>query len=135
MSQGTAQAHEKPSPHAYYVLSMLFLVLATSLIDRNILGILLEDIKRDLNVSDTQIGLLTGPAFAVTNALAGIPLARLADRWSRRSILAWGLAAWSVLTAFQGITRSFGALLLTRIGVGIGEASTGPSAHSLISDY
>ncbi|NRA09651.1 MAG: MFS transporter [Myxococcales bacterium] len=135
MSQVAAQLHEKPSPHAYYVLSMLFLVLAISLIDRNILGILLEDIKRDLDVSDTQIGLLTGPAFAVTNALAGIPLARLADRWSRRSILAWGLAAWSLLTAFQGVTRSFGTLLLTRIGVGIGEASTGPSAHSLISDY
>jgi MFS family permease len=114
---------------------MLFLVLATSLIDRNILGILLEDIKADLQISDTQIGWLTGPAFAVTNAIAGIPLARLADRWSRRGIVAWGLLAWSVLTALQGLTRTFGALLVTRIGVGIGEASTGPSAHSLISDY
>lgn len=126
---------EAPSAHAYYVLAMLFLVLATSLIDRNILGILLEDIKADLQISDTQLGLLTGPAFAVTNAIAGIPLARLADRWSRRGIVAWGLLAWSVLTALQGLTRTFGMLLLTRIGVGIGEASTGPSAHSLISDY
>ena len=126
---------EEPTAHAYYVLAMLFLVLAVSLIDRNILGILLEDIKADLNISDTQLGLLTGPAFAVTNAIAGIPLARLADRWSRRGIVAWGLLAWSVLTALQGLTRTFGMLLVTRIGVGVGEASTGPSAHSLISDY
>ncbi len=84
---------EAPSAHAYYVLAMLFLVLATSLIDRNILGILLPDIKADLQISDTQLGLLTGPAFAVTNAIAGIPLARLADRWSRRGIVAWGLLA------------------------------------------
>jgi predicted MFS family arabinose efflux permease len=133
--QEADEVSDAPSPHAYYVLFMLFLVIATSLIDRNILGILLEDIKQDLQVSDTQIGLLTGPAFAVTNAIAGIPLARLADRVSRRAILAWGLAAWSVLTAIQGLTRSFPALLMTRIGVGIGEASTGPAAHSLISDY
>jgi predicted MFS family arabinose efflux permease len=135
MTQRTPAPDEAPSAHAYYVLAMLFLVLATSLIDRNILGILLEDIKADLQISDTQLGLLTGPAFAVTNALAGIPLARLADRWSRRGIVAWGLLAWSVLTAVQGLTRTFGMLLVARIGVGIGEASTGPSAHSLISDY
>jgi len=135
MTQRTPAPDEAPSAHAYYVLAMLFMVLATSLIDRNILGILLEDIKADLQISDTQLGLLTGPAFAVTNAIAGIPLARLADRWSRRGIIAWGLLAWSALTALQGLTRTFGTLLLTRIGVGIGEASTGPSAHSLISDY
>ncbi len=135
MTQRTPAPDEAPSAHAYYVLAMLFLVLVTSLIDRNILGILLEDIKADLQISDTQIGLLTGPAFAVTNAIAGIPLARLADRWSRRGIIAWGLLAWSVLTAMQGLTRTFGTLFMTRVGVGIGEASTGPSAHSLISDY
>ncbi len=123
------------APGAYYMLSILFVVNVVSLIDRNILGILLDDIKRDLQISDTQIGLLVGLAFAMTNALAGIPLARLADRWSRRGIIAWGLAAWSVFTALQGVTRSFGTLLLTRVGVGIGEASAGPSAHSLISDY
>lgn len=135
MMQATTVPDQAPSGHAYYVLAMLFLVLASSLIDRNILGILLEDIKADLGVSDTQLGLLTGPAFAVTNAIAGIPLARLADRYSRRGIVAWGLLAWSILTALQGLTRTFGTLLVTRIGVGIGEASTGPSAHSLISDY
>jgi MFS family permease len=127
--------NDGPARGAYYMLSILFLVNVVSLIDRNILGILLEDIKRDLQISDTQIGLLVGPAFALTNALAGIPLARLADRWSRRSIISWGLAAWSAFTVLQGVMRSFGTLLLTRVGVGIGEASTGPSAHSLISDY
>jgi MFS family permease len=126
MTTTTREAGETPGPHAYYVLAMLFLVLATSLIDRNILGILLVDIKADLQISDTRIGLLTGPAFAITNAIAGIPLARMADRWSRRGIIAWGLLAWSVLTASQGLTRSFGALLVARIGVGIGEATTGP---------
>ena len=93
MTERTPELDEAPSSHAYYVLAMLFLVLATSLIDRNILGILIEDIKADLRISDTQIGLLTGPAFAVTNALAGIPLARLADRRSRVGIVAWGLLA------------------------------------------
>lgn len=134
-STAGAASEESASGHAYYVLAMLFLVLATSLIDRNILGILLVDIQRDLQISDTQIGLLAGPAFALTNAIAGIPLARMADRMSRRGIVAWGLLAWSVLTAMQGLTRSFGMLLLARVGVGIGEATTGPSAHSLISDY
>ena len=135
MTQRPPALDQAPGAYAYYVLSMLFLVLATSLIDRNVLGILLEDIKSELQISDTQLGLLTGPAFAVTNAIAGIPLARLADRWSRRDIVAWGLLSWSGLTALQGLTRTFGMLLVTRIGVGIGEASTGPSAHSLISDY
>jgi len=135
MAERTPEAEAAPGAYAYYVLAMLFLVLATSLIDRNVLGILLEDIKADLRISDTELGLLTGPAFAVTNAIAGIPLARMADRFSRRDIVAWGLLAWSALTAMQGLTRSFGALMVARIGVGIGEASTGPSAHSLISDY
>jgi MFS family permease len=132
---GHASDEAKASPHAPYVLAMLFLVLILSLIDRNILGILVDDIKDDLGISDTRFGLLTGPAFALTNAIAGLPFARLADRWSRRGIIAWGLFAWSVLTALQGVTRTFGTLLATRVGVGIGEATTGPSAHSLIADY
>jgi len=124
MTQSLPAQDEAPGAYAYYSLSMLFLVLATSLIDRNILGILREDIKADLQISDTQLGRLTGPAFAVTNAIAGIPLARLADRWSRWDIVASGLLAWSVLTALQGWTRTFAMLLVARIGVGIGEAST-----------
>ena len=97
--------HEGPpeaaseSWHAYYVLAALCTVLVFSLLDRNILSILLVDIQKELRASDTQMGFLAGMAFAVTNALAGIPLARLADRRSRRNIVALGLAAWSLLTA------------------------------------
>jgi predicted MFS family arabinose efflux permease len=81
------------------------------------------------------MGFLTGLSFALFNAIAGIPLARLADRHSRRTIIALGLVAWSILTAVQGSVRSYGMLALARIGVGVGEATTGPCAHSLISDY
>jgi predicted MFS family arabinose efflux permease len=112
----------------------LFLVLTFSLIDRNILSILLVDIKADFQASDTAMGFLTGLAFAVTNALAGLPLARLADRGSRTLIVTLGLAAWSALTALQGMAQSFAVLAAARIGVGIGEASTGPASHSLLSD-
>ena len=125
----------KPDAHAYYVLGVLFVVLTFSLIDRNILSILLEPIKQELQVSDTAMGFLTGLSFALFNAIAGIPLARLADRHSRRTIIALGLVAWSILTAVQGSVRSYGMLALARIGVGVGEATTGPCAHSLISDY
>ena len=120
---------------AYYALAAVVVVLAFSLVDRNILSILLVDIKGEFNASDKEMGFLTGMAFAITNAIAGIPLARLADRGSRRTLIAAGLAAWSVLTAAQGFARSIGMLALARVGVGIGEASTGPAAHSMISDY
>jgi predicted MFS family arabinose efflux permease len=106
-----------------------------SLVDRNILSILLVDIKGELQASDAEMGFLAGTAFALSNAIAGIPLARLADRRPRRIIIALGLAAWSLLTAGQGMARSLALLALARVGVGIGEASTGPAAHSMISDY
>jgi predicted MFS family arabinose efflux permease len=112
----------------------LFVVLTFSLIDRNILSILLVDIKAEFQASDTAMGFLTGLAFAVTNAIAGIPLARLADRRSRKMLITLGLAVWSVLTALQGMAQSFVVLAAARIGVGIGEAATGPASHSLISD-
>jgi len=112
----------------------LFLVLTFSLIDRNILSILLVDIKEEFQASDTAMGFLTGLAFAVTNAVAGIPLARFADRASRTLLITLGLAAWSALTALQGMAQSFVVLAAARIGVGIGEAATGPASHSLISD-
>jgi len=112
----------------------LFVVLTFSLIDRNILSILLVDIKAEFQASDTAMGFLAGLAFAVTNAIAGIPLARLADRRSRKMLVTLGLAVWSTLTALQGMAQSFVVLAAARIGVGIGEAATGPASHSLISD-
>lgn len=121
--------------HANYVLVLLFIVSIVSILDRYILSILLEPIKAELGVSDAKMGFLTGLAFAFFNALAAIPLARMSDKYSRRLIIAIGLAVWSVLTALQGVAKTFTLLAAARIGVGIGEASTAPAAHSLISDY
>lgn len=121
--------------HAHYALALLFIVSVFSIVDRYILSILLEPIKTELQVSDAAMGFLAGMAFAIFNAAAAIPLARLSDRYSRRTIIVIGLASWSVLTALQGAARNFGTLALARIGVGIGEAATAPAAHSLISDF
>ena len=117
------------------MLAILVVVYAVNFIDRNILSILLQPIKEELGASDFEMGLLTGFAFAVFYTFAGIPIARLADRGSRRAIMAVGIAFWSLLTALSGAARSFGMLALARIGVGVGEASATPAAHSLISDY
>jgi MFS family permease len=114
---------------------VLFVVLVFNFIDRQILAILLQPIKEDLKISDTALGFLTGFAFAVFYTFAGIPLARVADRWVRRSLIAISLATWSVMTAASGLARGFTDLALARIGVGIGEAGCTPPAHSLLSDY
>jgi predicted MFS family arabinose efflux permease len=130
-------AGSAPASDAYarYVLGLLFVAYVFNFIDRQILAILLEPIKRELGASDTAMGLLTGFAFALFYTCAGIPIARLADRGVRRSIIAAGLAVWSLLTAVSGTVRSFAELALARIGVGVGEAAFVPPAHSLISDY
>jgi MFS family permease len=121
--------------YSYYVLTILFVVYIFNFIDRQILAILLEPIKKDLKISDTALGFLTGFAFAVFYTFAGLPLAQLADQWVRRSLIALSLAAWSVMTVLSGFAHGFPALALARIGVGIGEAGASPSAHSLLSDY
>src|SRR5919198_5457 len=122
-------------PYAYYVLGVLFVVYIFNFIDRQILAILLQPIKEDLQISDTALGFLTGFAFAVFYTFTGLPLARLADRWVRRSLIAISIALWSVMTATSGLARGFTDLALARIGVGIGEAGATPPAHSLLSDY
>lgn len=121
--------------YARYVLGVLFLVYVCNFIDRQVLSILLDDIKRDLQVSDTAMGLLAGFAFVVFYTIAGIPIARWADRGSRRSIIAIGLAFWSAMTAACGLAQNFVQLALARVGVGVGEAAGSPPAHSLIADY
>ena len=121
--------------YANYVLGLLFFVYVFNFIDRQILAILLEAIKRDLGASDTAMGILSGFAFAVFYTFAGIPIARWADRGSRRSIIALGLGVWSAMTAASGLAQSFVQLALARVGVGVGEAAGSPPAHSLISDY
>ena len=116
------------------VLTVLFLVYLLNLVDRNLMSILLDSIKRDLGVSDSLMGLLVGPAFAVLYTVAGIPIARLADRHSRRLVLSIGLAVWSLATAASGLARTYAQMALARVTVGIGEASASPSAYSMISD-
>ncbi len=125
----------KPPAYAYYVLGLLSLVYVFNFVDRQVLAILLEPIKKDLGVSDTAMGFLTGFAFALFYTVAGIPIARWADRGSRRTIIALGLTVWSAMTALSGMARSFVELALARVGVGVGEAAGSPPAHSLISDY
>ena len=120
---------------ARFVLAVLVVVYIANTIDRQILSILLEPIKLELGVSDSMMGLLVGPAFAFVYAFAGIPIARFADRNSRVAIISAGLTIWSVLTAACGLVHSFIALALMRVGVGGGEASCSPAAHSLIADY
>ncbi|TFI57376.1 MFS transporter [Sphingomonas parva] len=120
--------------YAWYALFVLVLVYVVNFIDRQILSILVGDIKRDLGVSDAQIGFLYGTAFAVFYALFGIPLGRLADSWYRGRLMAMGLALWSSMTAFSGFASTFGMLAAARIGVGIGEASASPAAYSMIAD-
>ena len=118
-----------------YVLGILLVVYVFNFIDRQILSILLEPIRKDLGLSDTQLGFLSGVAFAIFYATLGIPIARLADRSSRVNVISWSLAAWSVMTAVCGLATNFWQLMLGRIGVAVGEAGASPASHSLISDY
>jgi len=117
-------------------LWILLTVYVFNFIDRQIVNILAEPIARDLELSDTQIGLMTGLAFALFYTVLGIPIARFADRptTSRPRLIAVALALWSAMTALCGLAQNFWQLLLARIGVGVGEAGCTPPAHSLISD-
>ncbi|MGY4396757.1 MFS family permease [Sphingomonas sp. UYAg733] len=115
-------------------LGLLTLTYFFSYMDRQILAILVELIKADLHLSDTQMGMLGGLAFAVFYAGLGIPVARLADRSNRRNIIAVSLALWSAMTAMCGLAQNFMQLLAARIGVGVGEAGSSPPSHSIIAD-
>ena len=118
----------------YYALCILTLVYSINFIDRQLLSILQESIKADLMLSDAQLGLLTGFAFAVFYTFAGLPIASLADRSNRRNIVAVSLTVWSGMTALSGMAQNYGQLLAARVGVGIGEAGGSPPSHSMISD-
>ena len=125
-----------PSPrYAWYVAAILTLANASSFVDRQILGLLVAPIRRDLGVSDTQIGVLYGLAFAAFFTLLGVPIGRLADRGSRRMIIGFGIAAWSAMTIACGLARTYEQLLLARFGVAIGEATLAAPAMSILSDY
>ena len=117
-----------------YVLLVLTGVYTFNFIDRQILVIIQESIKGELGLSDTQLGLLTGFAFAVFYVTLGLPIARFADKNNRRNVVAVSLAIWSAMTAISGTVHSFFQLLMARVGVGVGEAGGSPPAHSMISD-
>lgn len=110
------------------------MVYTFNFIDRQLLSILQESIKADLGLSDSQLGLLTGFAFAVFYVTAGIPIARWADKSNRRNIITMAIGLWSLMTAVSGFAQNYIQLLLARIGVGVGEAGGSPPAHSIISD-
>jgi MFS family permease len=118
-----------------YVLGLFTLVYALNFVDRQIVTILAPYLKADLGLSDAQVGLLFGTAFALFYALFALPLARLTDGWNRVWTLSIGLAFWSAMTALSGLAGNFGQLALARVGVGIGEASASPSAFSILQDY
>ena len=124
-----------PAGYAWYVVGVLALVYIFSFIDRQILNLLVRPIRRDLGITDFQISLLMGFSFALFYTFFGIPLGRLADSRSRRTIIAIGVAVWSVMTAACGLARNFVQMLLLRVGVGVGEAALSPAAYSIITDY
>ena len=131
-AQGPAKALP---PGAWWALTLVALVQAVSLLDRQILAILAPAIKADLGVGDAEMGLLYGTVFALFYALFSLPLGRLADGWVRTRLLSVSIAFWSAATALGGVAGSFGLLAVARLGVGIGEASSAPAGTSLIYDY
>jgi len=135
-ARGAVSDSGAPFSRAYtrYALALLLVVYIFNFIDRQIVSILLQAIKEDLGLSDTQLGFFSGTSFAIFYSTLGVPIARYSDRSVRRNIIAIALFTWSAMTAVQGMARSFAVLAAARIGVGIGEAGCSPPAHSIISD-
>jgi MFS family permease len=122
-------------PYRAYVLAALLIVYTFNFIDRVVISIIQEPIKQEFGLSDFQLGLLGGPAFAVLYTLLGIPIARLAEKRNRMTILSICVALWSLATALCGFATSFATLFAARVGVSVGEAGCTPPAQSVISDY
>lgn len=118
-----------------WVLVLMTLTYTSSFMDRTVLSIVQNPIKQEFGLSDTQLGLLSGFAFALFYSVLGIPVARLAERMDRRWLIAVSLAIWSGATALSGLARSFASLFAFRVAVGVGEAGASPPAHSLITDF
>lgn len=137
-----SESTDRPAGHtrlvtpaqAWYAVAILTIANVSGFVDRQILSLLVEPIKRDLRVTDTQVSLLMGLGFVVFYSLLGLPIGRWVDRGHRPRIVALGAAVWSVMTMVTGTARSYGHLFLARIGVGAGEATLGPAAVSIIAD-
>lgn len=128
-------AETRATRYAWYVVVLLLLTQIVSYIDRFLPSLLLQWIKTDLQLTDFQVGLIMGPAFGLFYVFVGVPIGWLADRYSRRKILALGISIWCAMTAAAAFAKSFLPLFAARMGVGLGEASVAPCAISLISDY
>jgi MFS family permease len=126
--------HEVSDSYRRYLLGLMLLCLIVNYIDRQLPAILLPEIKKDLDLSDTQLGFITGLAFAAFYATVGIPVGRMIDVVSRRKMLAACIGLWSAMTAASGAATNFATLAVARFGVGIGEAGLSPAAYSLLSD-
>lgn len=122
------------SGQAWYLVLVLLIFYIFSFIDRQILSLLVTPMKRDLGINDTQVGLLSGLAFAIFYTVLGIPIGRMADRFNRKTIIAAGAVIWSAMAALCGMARNFLQLFLARVGVGVGEAALSPAAYSMITD-
>ena len=124
-----------PAPrYAWYVVGVLTLMYVFSFIDRQIFSLIVAPLRRDLGISDTQVSLLQGFSFALFYTFCGIPLGHMADKHSRRGLIACGLVAWSLFTSMCGLAKSFAQMLAWRTGVGVGEAALSPAAYSIITD-
>ena len=137
LGQDTPPASAQPWPTpaaAWRTLWILSLVLGLSQIDRNILSLLLQPIKHDLKFSDAQMGILIGLAFSIIYLFLSFPLSRISDRGSRRTMIALGVAVWSLSTAACGLARSFWPMFIARAGVGAGESVNAPATYSLLAD-
>jgi MFS family permease len=134
MTTAAAPAAWPSARVAWYTVIVLMVAYILSFIDRVILGLLAGPIRADWGLEDDTIGLLYGFGFAVFYTTVGIPLAWAADRYSRRNIVIVGVALWSLMTAFCGVTKNVGQLALARIGVGVGEATLSPAAYSMAGD-
>jgi MFS family permease len=134
-SNAAPEEFKASSTYSYYVVWLLFIVYVFNFVDRQILSIVLEQLKNEFKFEDWQLGLLHGTAFAIFYATLGIPIARVADSRSRVNIIAISIVIWSFFTAITAGARNFWHLFIARIGVGVGEAGCSPPAYSLIADY
>jgi MFS family permease len=131
----TTPVNEPSLSYAWYVVGVLTVIYTVSFVDRQIFSLIVGPLRRDLQISDTEVSLLMGFSFAVFYTFFGILIGRLTDLYSRRAIIAIGLFLWSALTAGCGLARTFPEMLALRTGVGVGEAALSPAAYSLITDY
>src|SRR5512139_54192 len=123
-----------PPRQAWYTVGVLAVVTTFALLDQNILVLLIQQIKADFQLTDSQAGLLLGPTQAIFYALVAVPFSRYIDRWTRKWIIAGGLIVWSLATAASGLAANFTQLFVARVVVGAGESVNGPTAYSMVAD-